>query len=264
VQPSVNWNLLAWVHRDSQFVDASADSRGVVLMNAAVLEHRITAAQASGGVSDASIYRMVIRNIQQNDLRGSLLDFGAGKGVLTSLLLETQRFSRIAAADLQENPGELGSNVEWIAADLNDCIPCASESFDVIVAAEIIEHLENPRIVARELFRLLRPGGTLLLTTPNNESWRSLISLAIRGHYIAFNDGSYPAHITALLRTDIVRVVTEAGFDTPIFDYSDHGGIPGWPTITWQRISMGLLRGLRFSDNLLALARKPQRAGRAF
>jgi len=132
------------------------------------------------------------------------------------------------------------------------------------VAAEIIEHLENPRFVARELFRLLQPGGSLLLTTPNNESWRSLISLAVRGHYVAFNDGSYPAHITALLRADIVRILMEAGFDSPVFDYSDHGGIPGWPMLAWQQISMGLLRGLRFSDNLLALARKPLATGREY
>src|SRR3712207_8867553 len=53
-----------------------------------------------------------------------------------------------------------------------------------------------------EWFRLLRPGGTLIATTPNNESWRAILSLIARGHFIAFTDAGYPAHLTALTRAE--------------------------------------------------------------
>ena len=147
--------------------------------------------------------------------------------------------------------------VEWIEQDLNDPMRGHDAAFDVVIAAEVIEHLENPRFTMREIFRLLRPGGTALITTPNNESWRSLIALILRGHYVAFGDTSYPAHITALLRKDLTRIFQEAGFPAPMFHFTNDGGIPGEPALTWQRISFGLLRGLPFSDNILAEAKKP-------
>jgi 2-polyprenyl-3-methyl-5-hydroxy-6-metoxy-1,4-benzoquinol methylase len=218
---------------------------------------RILAAQASGGTSGNAIYEAVLRVVNEFELRGDLLDFGSGTGLLTRQLEGTKRFATITAADLMPRPASLDENIVWIVADLNEPLPYDGARFDVIVSAEVIEHLENPRFVAREMFRLLRPGGTLLLTTPNNESWRSLLSLLVRSHHVAFGDGSYPAHITPLLRIDLERILTEAGFCAPAFRYSDEGGLPGYPTISWQKISGGLLTGLRFSDNFLAFSRKP-------
>jgi 2-polyprenyl-3-methyl-5-hydroxy-6-metoxy-1,4-benzoquinol methylase len=121
----------------------------------------------------------------------------------------------------------------------------------------VIEHLENPRQVAREWFRILKPGGTLILSTPNNESIRSLMALLVRGHYVAFLDSCYPAHITALLRKDLVRILTEAGFSDVRFHFTDHGGLPKLPAVSWQQVSWGLLNGCRFSDNVIATARVP-------
>jgi 2-polyprenyl-3-methyl-5-hydroxy-6-metoxy-1,4-benzoquinol methylase len=218
---------------------------------------RILAAQASGGISGNAIYKAVLRTVQDFHLRGDLLDFGSGTGFLTKQLKATEFFTTVTAADLMPRPASLDDSIAWTAADLNEFLPYDSASFDVIVAAEVIEHLENPRFVAREMFRLLRPGGALILTTPNNESWRSLVSLLVRSHHVAFGDGSYPAHITPLLRIDLRRTLTEAGFRPPVFRYTGEGGVPGYPTLTWQKISAGLLTGVRFSDNLLVFSRKP-------
>jgi 2-polyprenyl-3-methyl-5-hydroxy-6-metoxy-1,4-benzoquinol methylase len=111
--------------------------------------------------------------------------------------------------------------------------------------------------VVREWFRLLKPGGWLLFSTPNNESVRSLLALVCRGHYSAFGETSYPAHITALLRKDLERITREAGFEMIQFHFTDHGILPKAKRLTWQVLSAALLRGLRFSDNLLAVCRKP-------
>ena len=74
---------------------------------------------------------------------------------------------------------------------------------------------------------------------------------------MAFRGESYPAHITALLRLDIQRILMEAGCGAPHFSYTDQGGVPKSPFTSWQRLSFGLLKGRLWSDNLLALARKP-------
>ncbi len=198
---------------------------------------------------------MMERVIVARDLRGKILDYGAGVGEFTRRLLALRRFESVSAADIMRIPDDLGA-VEWIQQDLNDPMPGHTAAFDVVVAAEVIEHLENPRFTMREIFKLLRPGGTVLVTTPNNESWRSLIALVFRGHYLEFSDASYPAHITALLRKDLTRIFQEAKFSAPTFHFTNQGGIPGKPALNWQRISLGLLRGPRFSDNLLAEANK--------
>jgi 2-polyprenyl-3-methyl-5-hydroxy-6-metoxy-1,4-benzoquinol methylase len=223
---------------------------------AALEQARLHASELSGGTSNDSIYRAISQVIETLNLRGSVLDFGAGTGAFTHRLVESGRFDSISAADLMQKPAGVVA-VNWICADLNDPLPVSGATFHCVIAAEVIEHLENPRAMARELFRLLRPGGTAIISTPNNESWRSLISLLLRGHHVAFCNGSYPAHITALLRKDLERIFGEAGFEPPQFRFTNHGGLPGKPTTSWQQASGGLLKGVRFSDNIIAVCRKP-------
>jgi 2-polyprenyl-3-methyl-5-hydroxy-6-metoxy-1,4-benzoquinol methylase len=226
-----------------------------------ILQRRANAAELSGGTSTDATYSMIERVIVGRDLGGKILDYGAGVGQLTRRLRAMRRFDCVAAADIKPVPEALAGLVEWMEQDLNLSIPGHDSEFDVVVAAEVIEHLENPRFVMREVFRMLRPGGTAIFTTPNNESWRSVIALVIRGHYVLFGDSCYPAHITALLRKDLTRIFQEANFPAPRFHFSGDGGLPGKPLVSWQRISLGLLRGVRFSDNLLAVANKPAQAG---
>lgn len=219
-------------------------------------DQREIAATASGGTSSEPIYTTFEEVINQLDLRGDCLDFGAGMGSLTSRLHSLNRFSSVTAIDIINRPGNLDSSIKWISRDLNIASDLPCESFDIIVASEVIEHLENPRFIAREWFRLLRPGGILLISTPNNESFRSIAALICRGHFIAFSDTCYPAHITALVRKDIERILKEVGLSSLEFVFTNVGGIPKLPKLSWQRVSGGLLQGLRYSDNLIAIARK--------
>jgi 2-polyprenyl-3-methyl-5-hydroxy-6-metoxy-1,4-benzoquinol methylase len=148
-------------------------------------EQRLHSAEASGGKSTDVIYDRIVEVVEEHDLRGRVLDYGAGIGNLTRRLFALGRFEQIAGADILPRPEDLPSDIPWHCLDLNrrDVVPAAS--FDAVIAAEVIEHLENPREVAREWYRILKPGGTLLLSTPNNESIRSLVALLFRGHYVA-------------------------------------------------------------------------------
>ena len=223
----------------------------------ALQECRLHSAELSLGSSSNVIYDCICGLMAERGLGGSVLDFGAGKGLLTRRLASVAAAARLTGADIMPRPADLPAEIAWIEGDLNDPLPAPAGSFDCVIAAEVIEHLENPRHMARELFRLLRPGGALLISTPNNESVRALLSLVVRGHYVSFLDSSYPAHITPMLRMDLLRVLQEAGFVDVDFHFTGHGDLPRFTSVSWQRISGGRFRGRLFSDNVVAAAVKP-------
>ena len=223
----------------------------------ALYDRRLEAARVTKGTSSAEIYRMLLcaaSGVIKPDDR--LLEFGAGTGILAGMLKNSGFRGALTCADILSKPIDIGADVRWIEGDLNEPLPVADSAFDCIVSTEVIEHLENARAAFREFRRLLRPGGALLLTTPNQESLRSLLALALRGHFVAFLEGSYPAHVTALLRMDLVRLCAEHGFDHPRFCFTNAGGIPAMPRVSWQQISFGMLKGRLFSDNLGLVSHK--------
>jgi 2-polyprenyl-3-methyl-5-hydroxy-6-metoxy-1,4-benzoquinol methylase len=217
---------------------------------------RWQAAQASQGTSGAPVHAKALEVLSQISPCQCLLEYGAGQGTLTQRLSGSGLAEQICSTDIMPRPDGLTAEIEWVQADLNLPLSLPDASFDVILSTEVIEHLENPRATLREFFRLLRPGGHAVITTPNQESLRSLLSIVLAGHFVSFLDGSYPAHITALLRKDFTRICSEVGFSPPQFFYTDRGGVPKRPTISWQQVSFGLCQGRLFSDNIVVLTQK--------
>lgn len=218
-------------------------------------DRRVHNSALSQGISHGPIYDAVLRRVAAR-VRGRVLDFGAGTGNMSARLAVEPAITSVVGADLMPAAAALPAGVTWVQADLNEPLPIAPRHFDAIVAVEIIEHLENPRAIAREWLRLLRPGGVLVMSTPNVECIRSLLALVMRGHFLPFTEPWYPAHITALTAEDVRRVLREAGFVDVEVGYTDHGRMPKL-ALTWQAASLGLLRGRRYSDNLVAVARVP-------
>ena len=217
-------------------------------------ESRRRASELSGGTSSEPIKQLVMRCLAQEGVRGSLLDFGAGRGELLAQLHAAGGFAQLAGADLFSRPPRLPASIEWHEQDLNDTV-AIDRTFDAVVCSETIEHLENPRHVFRSLRQLVHPGGALVLTMPNQESIRSYLGLIAAGHFTHFLGDCYPAHITALLRLDLVRMCREVGFEAPRFAYTDDGAVPKLTRLTWQRLSFGLLRGRLFSDTVAMVTR---------
>jgi hypothetical protein len=99
----------------------------------------------------------------------------------------------------------------------------------MMVSVKTIEHLENPRsFMRRQLARLARPGGPAIVTTPNQLSPLSKTTLVLKNQFNAFQEkpGLYPAHLTALLEVDLLRIATECGLVRSTIRYTDSGRIP--------------------------------------
>ena len=66
-----------------------------------------------------------------------------------------------------------------------------------------------------------------MVTTPNQLSLLSKLTLVLKNQFNAFQDSSYPAHLTALLEIDLRRIATECGLADVAIAYSQQGRIPG-------------------------------------
>ena len=118
----------------------------------------------------------------------SVIDLGAGEGAFT-LRLKTTGY-QCQAVELSPDRFRV-DGVACRSLDLNaDFAAEIGRTFDVVVAQEIIEHLENPRHFLRQCVALLAPGGLLLLTTPNIEDVYSRVRFLTRGRFSFF----YPEH----------------------------------------------------------------------
>jgi SAM-dependent methyltransferase len=104
------------------------------------------------------------------------LDISAGDGLSTRML--TERGWRVVATERR-----VARRSGWVAADLIDNLPFRSESFDLVLMLEVIEHIPDIPHALREIARVLKPGGFAVVTTPNRLNVISRIHYLLTGFY---------------------------------------------------------------------------------
>ena len=109
-----------------------------------------------------------------------ILDAPCGGGALTMALRE--RGYQMFGADVDPAAALLLGDA-FKSADLSQSLPWPDGFFDAALSVEGIEHLENRHGYVRELARVLKPGGTLVLTTPNIVSLRSRVRFRGSGFF---------------------------------------------------------------------------------
>jgi uncharacterized protein (TIRG00374 family) len=103
----------------------------------------------------------------------TILDIGCGSGVQLRAL-ETAKPNLLIGTDLNRNALIYAKNKnipqsEFIIADAQN-LPFKSETVNRIICAEIIEHLNEPELMIGETQRVLKNGGSIVITTPNEHS----------------------------------------------------------------------------------------------
>jgi SAM-dependent methyltransferase len=141
-----------------------------------------------------------------------VLEFGAGSGAM-SLRLADAGYA-VTASDLFRESFK-PDHIPFVAADLNGLFAAQWPlGFDAVMALEIVEHLENPRQVLRQIRALLPPGGRLVLSTPNIANPVSQALFLRRGEFQWFRDVDYreQGHITPQSPWMLEKALQEAGF----------------------------------------------------
>jgi len=105
-----------------------------------------------------------VAEILRDRPRGKLLDVPAGHGALAVMLRELGH--EVFCCDLYPEIFA-AKDFEIKAGDLDGRLPYDDSSFDYVVCIEGLEHIENPSNAIREFSRVLRTGGTLVVSVPN-------------------------------------------------------------------------------------------------
>jgi SAM-dependent methyltransferase len=147
-----------------------------------------------------------------------LLDAGCGSG-LPQLSQYGPKVALALGVDMEAPRVELPPNTRIHVGNLEQ-MPFASSSVDVVISRSVFEHLEHPDRVLTEIRRVLRPGGRLVLTTPNKYYYSCLLVRLIperaKAFYFrtVFGEDSYdyfPVHYRANTRTSLRRLAHVAG-----------------------------------------------------
>ena len=133
---------------------------------------------------DDLLFREAIReNLQPNH---HILDVGAGAGIVSQMNFRSD-VERVCGIDPDKRVVDNPYLHEGKVA-MAEQIPFPADSFDLVFADNVLEHLENPQEVFAEVQRVLKPGGLFLVKTPNKLHYMPLIArLTPHWFHRAFN-----------------------------------------------------------------------------
>ena len=135
-----------------------------------------------------------------------VLDLGGRDGTLTKHFIEK---NHVTLADIDENALKYAQNnykVETMKVDLNQSLPFQDNSFDVVVMAEVLEHLPYPNITLGEIRRVLKTNGKFIGNLPLayhlKDRWQ-----IIRGRKLLISGD--PTHLQFLSYEDVKKLMSK-------------------------------------------------------
>jgi methionine biosynthesis protein MetW len=147
------------------------------------------------------------------------LDVGCGDGRTVGVWLRDNH-RQYVGVDISVNALREASKQGLAVVKMNDTgkLPFQDSSIDVAFAIEVFEHLFAPQLIAQEILRVLRPGGTLIATVPNIAYWRRRLDLALFGRWNPLGDDLSvlrpwrDPHIRFFSPRTLDRMLRQAGF----------------------------------------------------
>jgi ubiquinone/menaquinone biosynthesis C-methylase UbiE len=131
--------------------------------------------------------------------RGRLLDVPAGEGALAARLLKLG--FDVHCCDLYPEIFKL-SGVEIKRGDMSESLPYPDLAFDVVTCVEGLEHIENPQRAIREFRRVLKPGGSLIVSVPNILNIEERLKWLFSG---------YTSHFKPISKESLQQIQSEFG-----------------------------------------------------
>jgi 2-polyprenyl-3-methyl-5-hydroxy-6-metoxy-1,4-benzoquinol methylase len=157
-----------------------------------------------------------------------ILDFGCGQGAFSQRLADAGMVVDSCDIDIDQIKAKVNRKIK---IDLNkpDITDSITSKYEMVIALEIIEHLQNPWKYIEDCLKLLKDDGIIVLSTPNISNFASRLRFFMRGSLMAFekNDLAH-GHITPLSFIQLENMfnfyqleILKKGFagDVPIFHF---------------------------------------------
>lgn len=192
----------------------------------------------------------VISRLVPKDGISRVLDIGCGIGELSEMLVNRGLsvistdlgFDSIARASSRIKKKNL--KISFVQGDIYR-LPYDDHSFDVVVASEVVEHLDRPQEAILDVARVLRPGGYFIVSTPYKELIRYTLCIHCN------KKTPVNAHLHSYDDKVIGNMLVETGFSVEKISkfsskFAELFGIPGFtfylPYIIWRSIDVLLCR----------------------
>ncbi len=143
--------------------------------------------------------------------KGTVLDLGSGEGAFVERI---SNYHQVTATGLQNNAYKsFKLNNEYFEVDLNKEFDLKRQ-FDYATCIEVIEHLENPWKLYRDIFNHLKPNGKAIITTPNIETISSRIRFLRNANFDGFGNFDVPfEHINPISFEEMFAIIKRTGFE---------------------------------------------------
>jgi 2-polyprenyl-3-methyl-5-hydroxy-6-metoxy-1,4-benzoquinol methylase len=185
-----------------------------------------------------------------------VLDIGCSTGYLARVL--TERDNRVVGVEFDS--GAAVQAREWcdevFVGDAETLeLPPELGTFDVMLCADIVEHLRDPVRFLKRRKSLLRAGGTLVLSTPNIANWSIRASL-LAGRFRYTNRGILDrTHRHFFTRRTLIEGLEDAGYSIETLDFTIPVPLIGTPPVERIAYAVGRLRPSLLAYQFIATAR---------
>ena len=147
-----------------------------------------------------------------------ILDIGCGNGYAANVL--SNNGCVVSGVDLSAH-GVAQAKAAFPHLDVRvgsayDDLPVVFGTFDAVLSLEVVEHLYSPHKLANSAFGLLRPGGSVVVSTPYHGYWKNLaISLANKwdSHFDSLEEHQ---HIKFFSVATLTKLLIDAGFSNVV------------------------------------------------
>jgi len=147
----------------------------------------------------------------------SLLDVGCWDGRLLEKIRDAGLYKELTGVDIVEAGVNLTRNKGFNAqvVDLNDgVLPFPDQHFDTVTMLAVLEHIFDPYTIIREIRRILRPGGTLIIDVPNVASLTNRVRILLGRIPITSHDSGWDGgHLHYFTKDALDRFLQREGFD---------------------------------------------------